>query len=253
MKVHPVHCVGLALVAVSVLVAAGCNDSGNTSGSGSDMDALAAQLEQAKKAEADAKAAQEAAAAKAAAEQQAAAEAAQRKTEEEAAAQAAAAAQPADGGRTTAGAGTVGQGGGYLSAIAAAHRHITTRVDDLAWTQALQHYKATTGEMPKNHEEFMRVMVEGDIPLPELEQGQDYFWDPSEGDWGTLYIVEPNPAGPKYALSVLGKLVDEVRPPMLPATDKAQAVIRAAMNGRIATTPRKSAPTIVIRVSTRWR
>lgn len=42
-------------------------------------------------------------------------------------------------------------------------------------------------------------------------------------------FVEPNPAGPKYALSVLGKIKDEVRPPMLPATEKAQAVIRAAM------------------------
>jgi 4-hydroxy-tetrahydrodipicolinate synthase len=42
-------------------------------------------------------------------------------------------------------------------------------------------------------------------------------------------FVEPNPAGPKYALSVLGKLTDGVRPPMLPATEKAQVVIRAAM------------------------
>ena len=47
--------------------------------------------------------------------------------------------------------------------------------------------------MPKNHEEFMRVMAEGGIPLPELEQGQELLWDPSEGDWGTLYIVEPIP------------------------------------------------------------
>jgi 4-hydroxy-tetrahydrodipicolinate synthase len=42
-------------------------------------------------------------------------------------------------------------------------------------------------------------------------------------------FVEPNPAGPKYALSVLGKILDGVRPPMLTATDKAQSVIRAAM------------------------
>ncbi|MGD9635741.1 MAG: hypothetical protein AB7G28_11990 [Pirellulales bacterium] len=183
---------GCGLVVMCVTITAGCDDSG--SAGGSDMDAIAAQLDQSKQAEANAKAAQEAAAAKAAAEQQAANEAAQRKAEEEAAAQAAAAAQPAESGRMTAGAGTVGQGGGYLSAIAAAHRHIMTRVDDLAWTQALQHYKATTGEMPKNSEAFMKIMAEGEIPLPELEQGQELFWDPSEGDWGTLYIVEPNPA-----------------------------------------------------------
>ncbi len=191
MKSQRTHLAWIGWLATCVFVAAiGCNDSASTGG-GSDMDALAAQLEQAKQAEADAKAAQEAAAAKAAADQQAAAEAQQRAAEQAAAEQAAAAAQPA--GRTTAGAATVGEGGGYYSAIVGAHRHITTRVDDLAWTQALQHHKATTGEMPKNHEEFMRVMAEGGIPLPELEQGQELFWDPSEGDWGTLYIVEPAP------------------------------------------------------------
>lgn len=185
---------GFSIAVMCLTIATGCNDSGNTSGA-PDMEAIAAQMEQSKQAEAKAKAAEEAAAAKAAAEQQAAAEAAQRRAEEEAAAQAsAAAAQRAEGGRTTAGAGTIGQGGGYMSAIVAAHRHITTRVDDLAWTQALQHHKAMTGEMPKNHEEFMKIMQEGGIPLPELEQGEELFWDPSEGDWGTLYIVEPNPA-----------------------------------------------------------
>jgi len=178
---------------VGVVVNTGCDSGSAGGGGGSDMDALAAQLDQAKQAEADAKAAAEAAAAKAAADQQAAEEAAQRKAQEDAAAAAAAAAQPA-GGPTTAGAGTVGQEGGYMSAIVAAHRHITTRVDNLAWTQALQHHKAVTGEMPKTNEEFLKIMDEGGIPLPELEQGQELFWDPSEGDWGTLYIVEPNPA-----------------------------------------------------------
>lgn len=42
-------------------------------------------------------------------------------------------------------------------------------------------------------------------------------------------FLEPNPAGPKYALSVLGKIIDEVRPPMLSASEAAQASIRAAM------------------------
>lgn len=190
----PLFHFGICLFATCLTFVAGCSDSGSSGGGGSDMDALAAQLEQSKQAEADAKAAAEAAAAKAAANQQAAEEAAQRKAQEDAEAAAAAAAQPAEGGRMAAGAGTVGQGGGYYSAIVAAHRHITTRVDDLAWTQALQHHKATTGEMPKTNEEFLKIMEEGGIPLPELEQGQELFWDPSEGDWGTLYIVEPNPA-----------------------------------------------------------
>jgi 4-hydroxy-tetrahydrodipicolinate synthase len=42
-------------------------------------------------------------------------------------------------------------------------------------------------------------------------------------------FVEPNPAGPKYALSVLGKISGEIRLPMLPASQTAQAAIKTAM------------------------
>ncbi len=42
-------------------------------------------------------------------------------------------------------------------------------------------------------------------------------------------FADPNPAGPKYALSVLGKLANELRLPMLPAASTAQAAIKAAM------------------------
>ncbi|MGH6842416.1 MAG: 4-hydroxy-tetrahydrodipicolinate synthase, partial [Methylocella sp.] len=42
-------------------------------------------------------------------------------------------------------------------------------------------------------------------------------------------FVEPNPAGPKYALGVLGKISCEIRLPMLPASEAAQAAIKAAM------------------------
>ncbi len=42
-------------------------------------------------------------------------------------------------------------------------------------------------------------------------------------------FAEPNPAGPKYALSLLGKISGEIRLPMLPASETAQAAIKAAM------------------------
>jgi 4-hydroxy-tetrahydrodipicolinate synthase len=42
-------------------------------------------------------------------------------------------------------------------------------------------------------------------------------------------FVEPSPAGPKFALSLLGKILGEIRLPMLPASDSAQAVIKTAM------------------------
>jgi 4-hydroxy-tetrahydrodipicolinate synthase len=42
-------------------------------------------------------------------------------------------------------------------------------------------------------------------------------------------FVDPNPAGPKYALSSLGKISNDLRLPMLPASETAQAAIKAAM------------------------
>jgi 4-hydroxy-tetrahydrodipicolinate synthase len=42
-------------------------------------------------------------------------------------------------------------------------------------------------------------------------------------------FIDPSPAGPKYALSMLGKISGEIRLPMLPASEPAQAAIKAAM------------------------
>lgn len=42
-------------------------------------------------------------------------------------------------------------------------------------------------------------------------------------------FLEPNPAGPKYALSLLGYIAEDVRLPMVPVGDATQAAIRAAM------------------------
>lgn len=42
-------------------------------------------------------------------------------------------------------------------------------------------------------------------------------------------FVEPNPAGPKFALSMIGKIHNETRSPILPASKAAQAPIKAAM------------------------
>lgn len=42
-------------------------------------------------------------------------------------------------------------------------------------------------------------------------------------------FAEPSPAGAKCALALLGKIGEEIRLPMLPATDAARAAIKAAM------------------------
>jgi 4-hydroxy-tetrahydrodipicolinate synthase len=42
-------------------------------------------------------------------------------------------------------------------------------------------------------------------------------------------FAEPNPAGPKTALAMLGRISDEVRLPMLPASESARGLVREAM------------------------
>lgn len=42
-------------------------------------------------------------------------------------------------------------------------------------------------------------------------------------------FLEPNPSGPKYALSVLGRMTDELRLPLVGMTDQAKAEVRDAM------------------------
>jgi 4-hydroxy-tetrahydrodipicolinate synthase len=45
----------------------------------------------------------------------------------------------------------------------------------------------------------------------------------------TALFIETNPSPAKYALSVLGRMSDEVRLPMVPVTDGTKTVLRAAM------------------------
>ena len=42
-------------------------------------------------------------------------------------------------------------------------------------------------------------------------------------------FLEPNPAGSKYALSLLGRMSEEVRLPLVTVTEKARTEIRSAM------------------------
>jgi hypothetical protein len=116
---------------------------------------------------------------------------ADRKAEE---AQAAAANQPpVENPRTEAGRGNIGEGG-YFTAIAGARRHVLNRVEDLAWTQGVQHFQATEGRLPKDHDEFMKKIIEPlGIDLGFKEEGQEFLYDPTPDEdhpWGTVYVVE---------------------------------------------------------------
>jgi hypothetical protein len=128
-------------------------------------------------------------------QEQAKADAEQKAKEAEAAA---AAQTPPEPVRKEAGRAPIGEGG-YLVAIAGARRHVLNRVDDLAWTQGVQHFQATEGRLPKDHDEFMkRIVNELGIDLGYKEEGQEFLYDPTPSEdhpWGTVYVVEAQPAG----------------------------------------------------------
>ena len=42
-------------------------------------------------------------------------------------------------------------------------------------------------------------------------------------------FLEPNPAGSKYALSLLGRMTEELRLPLVTVTERTRVEIRAAM------------------------
>lgn len=164
------------LLLLALLMSAnGCGSSTSSSagGGGSSMDELAGQVD----AQNAARNQQEAAAAaKAAADQKAA--------------EAQAAQTPVEPERTAAGRAQLQQGGGYYSAIVGARRHVLNRVDDLAWTQGVQHFQATEGRLPKDHAEFMsKIIVPLGINLGHIEEGQEFLYDPKGGTWGEVYVV----------------------------------------------------------------
>ena len=77
----------------------------------------------------------------------------------------------------------VGKKGGYEPGIIAtplnARWRAEEKLDYAMVTHALNLYKATNGEGPKSHEEFMkRIIKENMIKLPELPEGHTYVYDP---------------------------------------------------------------------------
>jgi hypothetical protein len=151
------------------IVVSGCNSSSDSAGDGGGgMDQLAHQVTAQKAAgvQQDESAAQEAKSA-AAADQ-----------------------PPAEQPKTAAGREGVGEGG-YYTAIVGARRHVLNRVEDLAWTQGVQHFQAEHGRLPKDHAEFMSRVVEPlQLDLGYKEENQEFLYDPTQGQWGEVFVVE---------------------------------------------------------------
>jgi hypothetical protein len=172
MKVYKFHA-GLLLVGLLV-TSVGCGSSGGSGsnpGGGASMDEMAGAVDQQNAAR---KQAADAAAAKAA--------------------EAVAATQPpAEPERKVAGREGVAPGG-YANAIIGARRHILNKVESLAWIQAVQHFQATEGRLPKDHAEFMnKIVIPLQIDLGHIEEGQEFLYDPkgeSDARVGQLYVVE---------------------------------------------------------------
>jgi len=151
----------------------GCGSSANT-GSGTSMDAMADALDAQKSSQQQAQAQTDA----------------ERAAQEAQQTAAAAEPPPAEPERRVAGREGVAPGG-YYTAIVGARRHILNKVESLAWIQGVQHYQATNGRLPKDHAEFMSQIVQPlGIDLGFKEENQEFLYDPSEGQWGTLYVVE---------------------------------------------------------------
>jgi hypothetical protein len=173
---------GLTLMIVIALGVSGC-ESSSESGAGRSMEEMAAQVDAQKAAQQQQEQAQEEAQRKAQEAQQAAAGAADPAGVEQQ--------------RAVAGRAKVEPGGGYYRAIIGARRHVLNTVDRLAWLQAVQHFKAENGRLPKDHAEFMSRVVEPlEINLGYKEENQEFLYDPTEGEWGELYVVEKLEAGP---------------------------------------------------------
>jgi hypothetical protein len=139
------------------------------------MDAMASAVDAQKAAQ------QQQEQARAAAERQAAAQ------------QAAAEQQAAEPERQVAGRERVAPGG-YANAIIGARRHVLNQSESWAWQQAVSHFQATNGRLPKDHNEFMKQVVEPNgISLGFKEENQEFLYDPNDktqGPYGTLFVVE---------------------------------------------------------------
>jgi len=80
----------------------------------------------------------------------------------------------------------------------------------------------TSNVAPKQCSEMQNASLAGDFAAALVEQDR---LTPLHA----ALFVEPNPAGPKYALSLLGKMEQEIRLPMLPVSEVAQTAIKSAM------------------------
>jgi 4-hydroxy-tetrahydrodipicolinate synthase len=80
----------------------------------------------------------------------------------------------------------------------------------------------TSNVAPRLCAEFQDACIAGDYALALRLQDQLF-------PLHQALFVEPNPQGPKYALSLLGKVANELRLPMVPLAEPTERVVRDAL------------------------
>jgi hypothetical protein len=84
----------------------------------------------------------------------------------------------------------------YYGAVASARNFMEDRILDAQVQKTLQLYVADKGYYPKTNDEYMEhIIKEGMIQLPELPQGQEYFYDPTDHELKVGTLVEPPAEG----------------------------------------------------------
>ena len=83
-------------------------------------------------------------------------------------------------------------GSGLVSTPAAVYLRIPDRLVFDQVHHALDLYRASNGELPKTHDDFMREIIEANnLKLPELPEGSRYVYRPQEGE--LMIEVPPKP------------------------------------------------------------
>jgi len=75
-----------------------------------------------------------------------------------------------------------GFGGGMGTTALSTYVRVQEKLEFQQVDKALTLYKATNGELPKTHEEFMEKVIKANqIVLPKLQEGDKYIYDPEKG------------------------------------------------------------------------
>lgn len=71
-----------------------------------------------------------------------------------------------------------GYGGGMISEPVRAYFRTRQRISFIQMEKGMREFKAINGRAPESHEEFMeKIIKEYGVDLPELPEGQSYFYD----------------------------------------------------------------------------